>query len=88
MPANSYAAPPLAWDDLMSAIAPRRGMSADELEQAIANVVDHYRAGRINAAQSAELIRILAAVRISAQVNQMVNDFFTPDDRGRLGRFI
>lgn len=77
--------PPVSWDDLLSAISPRRGLTNADLQRAVAAVAAAQQEGRITDKDAAELIKALAAVAMSGQVNAMVGDFFTPDTRGRLG---
>lgn len=77
--------PPVSWDDLLSAISPRRGLTNADLQRAVAAVAAAQQEGRITDKDAAELIKALAAVAMSGQVNAMVGDFFTPDTQGRLG---
>ena len=76
---------PVSWDDLVSAISPQRGFTSAELQRAVAAVATAQQAGRITDEQAEEVIKMLAAVAVSGQVNAMVGDFFTPDAQGRLG---
>lgn len=76
---------PVSWDDLMAAISPRRGLAGDDLRRAIAAIAVAQQEGQITAEEAAEIIKVLVGIAMSSQVNTMVNDFFTPDARGRLG---
>ena len=75
----------ITYDDLLAAISPRRGLAGDDLRRAIAAVSDAQQEGQITAEEAAEIIKVLVGIAMSSQVNIMVNDFFTPDARGRLG---
>lgn len=76
---------PVSWDDLVAAVRPRRGLAGDDLRRAVAAVAAAQQEGQITAAEAAEIIKALLAIAMSGQVNAMVNDFFTPDARGRFG---
>ena len=75
----------LTYDDLLAAISPRRGVTGAELQRAIAAVVAVQQEGEITAQEAAEIIKVMFALAMSGQVNAIVNDFFTPDARGRWG---
>lgn len=77
--------PPVSWDDLLSAISPQRGLTSADLQRAVAAIATAQQEGRITDKDAAELIKMLAAVAMSGQVNAIVGDFFTPDAQGRLG---
>ena len=77
--------PPVSWDDLLSAISPQRGFTNADLRRAISAISTAQQEGRISDEQAEELIKMLAAVAVSGQVNALVGDFFTPDAHGRLG---
>jgi len=77
--------PPVSWDDLLSAISPQRGFANTDLRRAIGAISTAQQEGSISDEQAEELIKMLAAVAVSGQVNALVGDFFTPDTHGRLG---
>ena len=77
--------PPVSWDELLSAISPQRGFANADLRRAIGAISTAQQEGRISDEQAEELIKMLAAVAVSGQVNALVGDFFTPDAHGRLG---
>lgn len=77
--------PPISWDDLLAAISPRQGLAGADLQRAVTAITAAHQEGQITAAEAAEIIKVLIGIRMSAQVNTMVNDFFTPDAHGRLG---
>ena len=77
--------PPVSWDDLLSAISPQLGFANADLRRAIGAVSTARQEGRITDEQAGELIKMLAAVAVSRQVNDLVGDFFTPDAHGQLG---
>ena len=77
--------PPVSWDDLRSAISPQQGFAGQDLQRAVSAIAAAQQEGRITDKDAAELIKMLAAVAVSRQVNAMVGDFFTPDARGRFG---
>ena len=76
---------PVTWDDLVSALRPRRGLSGADLQRAIDAVTTAQQEGHITDKDAAELIKVLVAVAMSGRINATVNDFFTPDAPGRLG---
>lgn len=76
---------PVSWDDLLAAISPRRGISNADLQRAVTAITAAQQEGQITAEEAAELIKVLLAAMLSGRVNTMVNEFFTPDARGRLG---
>lgn len=77
--------PPVSWDDLLSAISPRRGLTNADLQRAVTAIAAAQQEGRITDNDAAEFIKMLAAVAMSGQVNAIVGDFFTPSGHGRLG---
>ena len=75
----------VSWEDLLAAINPQWGFASPNFRRAIDVVTAAHREGEITAEEMEELLAALAAVAVSSQVNAMVDDFFTPDDQGRLG---
>ena len=79
---------PVSWEDLLAAISPRRGLDRADLQKAITAIVAAQQEGQITDADAQELIKVLVGIAASGQFNVMVNDFFTPDARGRLGGYL
>ena len=76
---------PVSWDDLLSAISPQRGFANTDIQRFINAVTTARQEGHITDEELEDLIKMLAAVVMSGQVNAIVGDFFTPYAPGHLG---
>ena len=68
-------------DDLLEAINPPPPSADERLRHAVVSVIKSWQEGKITDEQVATLIKTIAAVNANRQVNQMVNEFFTPRRR-------
>ena len=71
-------------DDLLEAINPPPPSADERLRRALVAIIESWQNGEITDDQATTLIKAIAAANMNRQVNQMVNDFFTPR-RGRTG---
>lgn len=69
-------------DDLLEAINPPPPSADERLRRALVAVIESWKRGEITDEQATAVIKAIAAVNMNRQMNQIVNDFFTPR-RGR-----
>ena len=65
-------------DDLLEAINPPPPSADEQLRRALVAIIKSWQGGELTDEQATTLIKAIAAANMNRQVNQMVNDFFTP----------
>lgn len=71
----------LTLDDLLEAVNPAPPSIEERLRHALTATIKCWQEGQVTDEQAEMLIKALVAANVNRQVNQMVNEFFTPQRR-------
>ena len=73
----------ITYDDLLAAISPPSPTLDERIQRALALVDQYHREGQLSDADAEALAGVLLDASISAEIGEIVTDYFTPRNRQR-----